>query len=103
MSNKKIQRTRKDVNAPQAKGDNVLFAVRSGGVFSRRYSHYQKIGRGERVMEREEFEGNIMITISPHEIRIWVCNKNGENIFRFKALGKVYRAGNDVTILTNEK
>lgn len=50
-------------------------------------------------IERKEFEGNILVTISENEVRLWVCNQNGENIFRFKALGQVYSAGKDITIL----
>ncbi|MBU0977286.1 MAG: hypothetical protein KKD18_02625 [Nanoarchaeota archaeon] len=48
--------------------------------------------------QRKEFEGNILVTISEKEVRLWVCNLNGENIFRFKALGKGFKSGNDVMI-----
>lgn len=48
---------------------------------------------------KEEFEGNILVTVSPYEVRLWVCNKNGENIFRFKAMGKVYKSDKDITII----
>lgn len=47
----------------------------------------------------EDFEGNIKVTVSEHEVRLWVCNKTGENIFRFKAIGQIYRAGNDITVM----
>ena len=47
---------------------------------------------------QKEFEGNILITISDNEVRLWVCNDKGENIFRFKAIGRVYHSGGDVII-----
>ena len=50
--------------------------------------------------QRIEFEGNILITIQKNEVKLWVCNHNGENIFRFKAIGKVYKSGADITILS---
>lgn len=53
--------------------------------------------------KRKELEGNILVTISDNEVRLWVCNEKGENIFRFKAIGKVFAAGNDVTIIPNYK
>ena len=48
--------------------------------------------------EKQEFEGNVLVTITDKEVRLWVC-KEGVNIFRFKAMGKVYKAGKDITIL----
>ena len=51
--------------------------------------------------ENKEFEGNIKITISEKEVRLWVCNSKGSNIFRLKAVGKVYKYANDITILSN--
>ena len=48
---------------------------------------------------RKEFQGNIKVTISEREVRLWVCNQRGENIFRFKAQGQVHYGGTDVTIL----
>ena len=50
-------------------------------------------------IERAEFEGNILVTFSKGEVRIWVCNDNG-NVFRFKAIGKVYKSGGDITIIS---
>jgi len=50
----------------------------------------------------KEFKGNIKITISDKEVRLWVCNLEGENIFRFKALGKVYKNDKDVTVITSK-
>ena len=47
----------------------------------------------------KQFEGNIRVTVSKNEVRLWVCNYKGENIFRFKATGKVYEAGKDITVL----
>jgi len=32
-------------------------------------------------IERREFEGNIKVTISEKEVRLWVCNEEGANIF----------------------
>ena len=52
---------------------------------------------------RKEFKGNIAVSISNHEVRVWVCDlKTGANIFRFKATGKVYHHGSDVTIFANQ-
>jgi len=48
---------------------------------------------------RKEFHGNIVVTISEDEVRIWVCNAQGENIFRFKALGEIHSGGNDVIVM----
>ena len=50
------------------------------------------------MFERKEFEGNIMVTISDNEVRLWVCNQNGQNIFRFKAIGEVHKGGQDITV-----
>ena len=50
-------------------------------------------------MKRREFEGNVLTTISDNEVRVWVCNKKGMNIFRFKAIGKVYESGTDITVM----
>lgn len=44
-----------------------------------------------------EFPGNVRVTRTQHEIRIWVCNDQGQNIFRFKALGEIHGT------LTNER
>jgi len=51
-------------------------------------------------MKRREFEGNVLTTISDNEVRVWVCNKKGMNIFRFKAIGKVYESGTDITVMS---
>lgn len=50
-------------------------------------------------IERKEFEGNVLVTVSEEEVRVWVCNKKGENIFRFKALGKVYKGQQDIIVI----
>lgn len=50
---------------------------------------------------QKEFKGNILVTITENEVRLWVCNEKAENIFRFKALGKVHESisGNDVMVI----
>ena len=53
-------------------------------------------------ISRKEFEGNILVTISEHEVRLWVCNHKNENIFRFKALGEVRQGGNDVIVIAKK-
>ena len=53
-------------------------------------------------LEQKEFEGNILVTISDKEVRLWICNESG-NIFRFKATGEVHQAGQDITILPPSK
>ena len=50
----------------------------------------------------DEFEGNIKVTIAEKEVRVWCCNENGCQ-FRFKALGKVIKSGNDVLVIAAEK
>lgn len=50
----------------------------------------------------KEFKGNVLVTVSEHEVRIWVCNYKGENIFRFKALGEVRQGGNDIVVFANK-
>lgn len=52
-------------------------------------------------VERKEFEGNILVTISDDQVRLWVCDQRGVNIFRFKAMGKVYKAGQEITVMPN--
>ena len=49
-------------------------------------------------METQEFTGNIIVTISKNEVRVWVCNENGCQ-FRFKAIGKVVKSNNDVMVI----
>ena len=49
-------------------------------------------------IERKEFEGNVLVTVSDHEVRIWVC-KEGVNIFRFKALGTVHEGPQDLIVI----
>lgn len=48
-----------------------------------------------------EFKGNVRVTASNNEVRVWVCNEEGQNIFRFKAIGKVFLdlAGKDYTVI----
>jgi len=43
----------------------------------------------------KEFSGNVLVTISEREVRLWVCNEKGQNIFRFKTIGEVHTSGND--------
>lgn len=51
------------------------------------------------MSRKKEFKGNVLISIVKQEVRIWVCNEKGENIFRFKALGRVYKGENDITVI----
>lgn len=44
-----------------------------------------------------EFEGNIKVTISEQEVRVWVCDEEGCR-YRFKAIGKVTDTGQGVVI-----
>jgi len=50
-------------------------------------------------IERKEFKGNVAVSISEHEVRVWVCNAEGENIFRFKAIGRVHKGHPDVIVI----
>ena len=50
-------------------------------------------------VEKRECHGNLMVSITENEVRIWVCNDFGENIFRFKALGKVSKSKQDVIVI----
>jgi|LGVF01.2.fsa_nt_gb hypothetical protein len=52
---------------------------------------------------RKEFTGNVLVTISNDEVRLWVCNDQGSNIFRFKAIGKIFRTNQDITVLPFKK
>jgi len=47
---------------------------------------------------RREFEGNVKISITDQEVRIWIC-KEGVSVFRIKAMGKVYSDKTDVVVL----
>ena len=40
---------------------------------------------------RKEFKGNIAVSVSDNEVRIWCCDDQGKNIFRFKAVGEVHK------------
>ena len=40
----------------------------------------------------DEFAGNVKVTISENEVRVWVCDEKGCQ-FRFKAMGKVVKSG----------
>lgn len=51
----------------------------------------------------DEFTGNVKVTISKNEVRVWVCDKKGCQ-FRFKAMGKVIKSGGmDVMIIAENK
>lgn len=50
------------------------------------------------IIKNREFEGNVKVTISDNEVRLWVCKK-GVSIFRFKAIGQVFSGENDVIII----
>ncbi len=52
-------------------------------------------------MDTREFIGNIKVTISNKEVRVWLCNKDGCQ-FRFKAVGKVIKSGNDIMVIANK-
>jgi len=47
-------------------------------------------------LEQKEIQGNVAVSISDNEVRLWVCNSDGQNIYRFKALGRVYRTSDGV-------
>ena len=50
----------------------------------------------------DEFIGNIKVTISDREVRVWLCDEKGCQ-FRLKAIGDVVRtSGMDVTITTKD-
>lgn len=50
-------------------------------------------------VDRKEFEGNVAVSISEDDVRIWVCDDHGKNIFRFRALGRVYKGQQDITVI----
>ena len=50
----------------------------------------------------DEFSGNVKVTISEKEVRVWVCDEKGCQ-FRFKAMGKVLRSGGmDVMVVAHD-
>jgi hypothetical protein len=51
-----------------------------------------------KIVEKE-FKGNVLVKVSEKEVRVWVCNANGENIFRFKTIGKVFASDTDIMII----
>ena len=52
------------------------------------------------TIEQRDFRGNVAVLISENEVRVWVCREDtGENIFRFKALGKVHKGSQDITVI----
>ena len=60
------------------------------------------------MIERSEFKGNVAISCSEKEVRLWVCNDEGVNVFRFKFIGNVYSyklhdGHQDIIVLTNGK
>ena len=48
------------------------------------------------------YEGNVQIAIEEKQVRVWVCNTEGENIFRLKAMGKVVKSGKDVVVISDD-
>ena len=50
-------------------------------------------------IEQKTFKGNIAVSISDNEVRLWVCNEEGMNIYRFKALGRVYNAADGQIVI----
>ena len=47
----------------------------------------------------KEFKGNFRITISDHEVRVWLCNAEGQNEFRLKFMGDVHGQANDIIVV----
>jgi hypothetical protein len=54
-------------------------------------------------MIRKEFKGSMLVTVSDNEVRLWVCNDEGQNIFRFKAVGEVHQGGNDIIVVAKQE
>ena len=54
---------------------------------------------GKVKISKKEFKGNVLVRVTDQEVRIWVCNEEGENIFRLKALGKVSEGTKDVIVI----
>jgi hypothetical protein len=55
-----------------------------------------------KIIQRE-FDGRVSVTVSDREVRVWICDKRtGVNVFRFKAVGRVYQGQQDI-IVTGEK
>ena len=54
----------------------------------------------------DEFEGNCRVTVSPNEVRVWVCDANGCR-FRIKAVGHVTRVNRnapfDINVIADDK
>jgi hypothetical protein len=65
------------------------------------YKHYMEKKKMKPI--RKEFKGNVLVTVSENEVRLWVCNEQGENIFRFKALGKVHRGKQDIMVINERR
>ena len=51
---------------------------------------------------RKEFYGSMCVTVSEHEVRLWVCNDKGQSMFRFKAVGSVYAGEDGVVVIEND-
>ena len=79
----------------------VEIAINMYGFYDYKFEkvEYEPIDTGK--ISRKEFGGNVLVTVSEHEVRLWVCNEQGANIFRFKALGKVYQGGNDIAVVAS--
>lgn len=54
-------------------------------------------------MIRKEFKGSMLVTVSDNEVKLWVCNDEGQNIFRFKAVGEVHQGGNDIIVVAKQE
>ena len=52
---------------------------------------------------RKQFQGNIAVSVSDNEVRLWVCNDQGKNIFRFKATGKVHKDEHDIIVIGGQE
>ena len=52
----------------------------------------ESIGKVGSKYTTDEFAGNVKVTTSEKEVRVWVCDERGCQ-FRFKAMGKVVKSG----------
>jgi len=54
----------------------------------------------EKDIERKDFGfQNLVVTKSKNEVRVWACNKEGVNVFRLKALGRIYGHVTDLIVM----
>lgn len=62
----------------------------------------KKANLKEVKIRKKEFVGNVLVTVSKQEVRLWVCDDKGQNIFRFKATGQVYDGEYGIIIVPKE-